>query len=803
MGGITSGVGIFSGIDTGSLISQLLAVEARPRTQAQARIAQLQLQNAAYLDLNSKLTALKTASGKFRESKTFQTKKATSSDEASVTATASNTAAEGSYRMLVDRLVSTQQVMSRGFANRDTSAVGATSITLESADARLDRDVSLSDLRNGAGISRGRITITDSGNRSATIDLSRATSVNEVLDAINNNGTARVTAKVQDGRFVVTDTLGGSFTVADAGGYTTATSLGIAGTATGTLTGSTVYGLNANTSLAALNDGVGVSIRPTSTVDGYSFKISVDDGSDVTEVSVNLGDVYELRGAELTLTKVAGAVTTVGGAVDRINEALSDAGVTGVSASIDSTNGRLIINDTQNTRTLSVTENNGTTAAELGLISAGGGASSLLQGKRLLAGLNSTLASSLNGGAGVGGDGALSFTTRSGYSFSVNVSGAGTVADVLSAITAASGTVSGAARVTASMNANGTGLMITDNTGGTGNLIITGTTGNDSAASLGISTGASGVAASTKEGSNLQHRYIGRGTLLSAMNGGRGIGTGKFTITDSTGAVGEVDIGSDSATLGDVIDEINSRGLRVRARVNSNGDGMEIYEDIPSGQTAGSVKIKVEDTRGTVAKLLNIRGEASAVGSGNVINGSLERRIELSATDTLAGIATKINAAGAGVTASVIRDGDGTTPFRLSMSSSVSGREGRFVLGSAGVDFGLTTLDAGQDSRVFFGANDPARALVAGGSTNTVDTLLAGVRIDLKQVTTEAIGLTVSSDTAAIETAIGAFVEVFNTAVDRIENYTKYNETTKKGGVLLGDSTAIELRSALFRTVQG
>ena len=143
MSGITSGVGIFSGINSGSLINQLLAVEARPRTQAQARVVQLQLQSSAYLDLNSKLTALRTASAVFRTSNTFQTKKAASSDGEVATATATNAAASGTYTMLVDRLVSTQQVLSRGFANRDSSSVGATEMTFETADARLDRDVNL------------------------------------------------------------------------------------------------------------------------------------------------------------------------------------------------------------------------------------------------------------------------------------------------------------------------------------------------------------------------------------------------------------------------------------------------------------------------------------------------------------------------------------------------------------------------------------------------------------------------------------------------------------------------------------
>ena len=46
MAGVTSSVGLFSGIDTNSVITQLLAIDAVPNQQAQARIMQLQRCNS-------------------------------------------------------------------------------------------------------------------------------------------------------------------------------------------------------------------------------------------------------------------------------------------------------------------------------------------------------------------------------------------------------------------------------------------------------------------------------------------------------------------------------------------------------------------------------------------------------------------------------------------------------------------------------------------------------------------------------------------------------------------------------------
>ncbi|VAX42588.1 hypothetical protein MNBD_PLANCTO03-1642, partial [hydrothermal vent metagenome] len=170
MSGITSSIGLFSGIDTGSLINQLIALEARPRDLAQNRIFQLKLQQSAYLDINSKLSALRSAASNFRTNFIFESMGALSSDDAILSATASRKAVPGTYSFIVDRLVSSQQMLSRGFSDKDNTALGATSFTFESADGRLDRDIALADLNDGAGVERGKITITQ-GTETAAIDL--------------------------------------------------------------------------------------------------------------------------------------------------------------------------------------------------------------------------------------------------------------------------------------------------------------------------------------------------------------------------------------------------------------------------------------------------------------------------------------------------------------------------------------------------------------------------------------------------------------------------------------------------------
>lgn len=798
MSGITSGTGIFSGVDSASLIEQLLAIDARPKTALQKRSNTLQLQQTIFRDFNSKLSNMRSILRGIRDNKTFKASKATSSNEASIKATASSTAAAGTYQFSVDRLVSTQQMLSRGFGDRDTAGIGATSFTFESTQGRLDRDTSLSELNGGAGVSRGTIVITDSANRSATIDLSRTATIGEVVQAINANTTAQVTARVVDDKLVISDNTGaGNVTVANGAGYTTATSLGIAGTsASGKITGGSLISLSNNTLLSTLNDGNGVAISSTSTPTDYSITVNVG----ATAVQVNLGDVWEDDPNSDVNRKTKSAVTTVGGALERINEALSAAGVTTASASIGPDGKRLRITDSNNT-VISVTNNGNTKTAEmLGLAGDGtNAANGSLSGRRVLSGMGTTLASSVNGGAGIGGNGVIDFKARDGSMFSVTIDQHASLAEIASQIESASGTIGGRAKISVRVNDKGTGLAIVDNTGGSGNLTVRGTDGDDTAASLGIATALAGVASSTIQGTNLQRQYVSSATLLSTLNNNKGVGTGTFRMTDATGNASTVTIGANILTVGDMINQINSSGLAIRASLNNQGDGIVVTDT--SAPAAGG-KIKIEDTSGTVAKNLNLAGEATGTGAANKIDGSFERIVTLLATDSLSSVASKINGANTGVSATIVSDGSTSAPYRLNLTATGTGSSGNFLLDTNGFDLGIQTLQTGQDARVFFGSSDPARALLLSSSTNTIDNAVQGVKLDLLGRSDTPTTITVSRDSSEIEGRIDDFVTAYNALSDTIKAQTGYDTDTKRAGALLGDGTTLALRNAMASVVQ-
>lgn len=818
MGSITSSIGLVSGIDTASLIEQLLAIEARPVLLAQNRIVQLQQRQAAFLDVNSSLLSLNTAAESIRTSNAFDASAASSTNSDVLTGSASNGAAEGSYTFRVDRLVTTQQLLSRGFADSDTGGLGGESITFETGGGSLATETRLTDLNGGAGVRRGEIVITDSTGGSATIDLSSALNIDDVLDAINSNGDIGVSARVDGRGLVVEDTAGGggSLTIASAFGDNTAEDLGIAGTeAGGTITGQNIKFLTGTTSLNTLNDGNGVFIR-----DGLNTPdLSITDRNGNT-VQVNLGrltqevpdpdgdddpdgDPATDDGETITETLQTRA-TTLQDVVDYINTQAADADTpVEITARINNDGTGIELLDTSGGSGAIVVRSSGdrTTARDLGIeTDTFGVAANSITGTDLIAGINSTLVNRLNGGAGIGNGGGpvfVNITDRNGNSASINLQSVenASVSELIDEFNAQAATaIPGGVGLRLELNSSGSGFTVRDTTNGTGSFEVSGV----AAEALGFAT--SGTSDSTFEGDSAQLQWINDSTRVSSLRNGSGIGTGTIRITDATGVVEEINITSSQSNVRELVDQLNSRpDLNINARINDQGDGI-IIED--TSGTAGTLTI--EDVSGTVARNLNIRGSADVtVADGGSIDGSYERTIDLDIGDTLEDVQRKINEASVGVSAAIINDGSGTNPFRLSFTARDSGAEGRTIVQSRGLDLGLTTLSEGNDAVVFFGSADVADAVLLTSSTNTLDGVVEGVSINLNAASDEAVTLNVTRDTGATETAVQGFVDAFNGVIDTLNRYDFFDSENERRGVLLGDTTAGQIRRQLLATVQG
>ncbi len=239
------------------------------------------------------------------------------------------------------------------------------------------------------------------------------------------------------------------------------------------------------------------------------------------------------------------------------------------------------------------------------------------------------------------------------------------------------------------------------------------------------------------------------------------------------------------------------------AREQSVGSSSFI-KDSPMG--GGSLSIRLGRWTGT-GFTSDPGGPTFAPGSAAAVN------ISVSATDTLTQIASKINSANAGVSATVLRDSSGE---RLLMRSSDTGEISGFRVQVTDDD--TFNNDASNLSRLAF---DPQVNSLGMGLTqaakNTLATIngvavtsnnnqfadtVAGVTLTANQVTTSAATIKVRKDTSAIRANINNFVSSYNALSGALTEMTKYDAAKKAAGTLQGDASAVGLQSA-FRSLVG
>jgi flagellar hook-associated protein 2 len=173
--------------------------------------------------------------------------------------------------------------------------------------------------------------------------------------------------------------------------------------------------------------------------------------------------------------------------------------------------------------------------------------------------------------------------------------------------------------------------------------------------------------------------------------------------------------------------------------------------------------------------------------------------------DTLTGIRDAINAAGAGVTASIVNDATGA---RLTLRSNATGETNGFRIDASG---GLT--DLGYDPRIGVTSliqtlpAQNARALINGieisSESNTLKEAIDGLNITLLKTTSVPASVAVSQDKDSIKKLITDFTTAYNAVNALLREQTKYDAGSKTAGALQGDATAIGLQNQLRSIIGG
>ena len=353
--------------------------------------------------------------------------------------------------------------------------------------------------------------------------------------------------------------------------------------------------------LAAASQQVTQGFSDSTTPLGLSGNFTVQTGGgrldDVASLTQLNGGSGVARGSiRITDGSGASSVIDLSGAVN-VNDVISAINsASGVSVTAKLDGDHLTLADNSGGAGAPKVANIGgtTTAADLGLT--GTSAGGTLTGTSLTKINASTSINSLNDGNGIRafGNNSVDFTiTGSGGPFSVSLSGAKTIGDVIKDINS-SGSSAG---VTAAVSSDGNSITLTDSGGGPISVAANGS--SLAAYDLGIpGNSASGTLTGDRITSQLS------GPLLKDLNGGNQ-GTGSTLPTFGTINVNGTPVDLTNArSLQDVITGINNSGSGVTAAINDSGTGITL-----SSGAAGTFNIS--DGTGNLASFLGIAGTSA------------------------------------------------------------------------------------------------------------------------------------------------------------------------------------------------
>ncbi len=431
--------------------------------------------------------------------------------------------------------------------------------------------------------------------------------------------------------------------------------------------------------------------------------------------------------------------------VNDVLDAINNSDAINVRASTEG--GRLVIDDLTGSTagSLAVSEvSGGYTAADLGIL--GTAAATRISGGNLISVNEQTPLTVLNHGIGVqrnayGDD--LSFMLADGTAFNVNLTGAQTLGDVVTAINEASAASANPDALVASISAEGVGLVITDNSGGAGTLTVASAADSRAAHDLGIA-GSDADGDGTISGGPLLADL--QSVLLSSLNGGNGLSRGVIQITDRAGTVSQIDLSAantvqdvlaainNPATLANVTASFNAAANKIVLTDNTGQSGQLIIEDSGTSTMATELglvgtfqadSVSGEDLARQFVSLdtrvdtLN-SGAGISLGRFTITNGAgAAETINLTngTYDTVGDIVLRINSNAIGVTARINDTGDGIVlddasggagQMSVTDDSGSSARD-LHILGTA--EAGETFIDGSSRISISVDENDTLESL--------------------------------------------------------------------------------------------
>ncbi len=181
--------------------------------------------------------------------------------------------------------------------------------------------------------------------------------------------------------------------------------------------------------------------------------------------------------------------------------------------------------------------------------------------------------------------------------------------------------------------------------------------------------------------------------------------------------------------------------------------------------------------------------DVSQFGTGTIsigVGGSASVDITIDDTNnTLEGIMSAINSADTGVTASVVNDGDTSSPYRLTLTSNDSGAAQTITHNINTALTGLAVDAISSDAE-----NEPLDAVLElngmtiNSSSNTITDAIPGVSFTLLDTSASALTITAEIDNSNVTSKIQDFVNTYNSLSKAFKDQFSWNEDSKSLGIL-------------------
>ncbi|HEX05363.1 MAG TPA: hypothetical protein ENH10_09470, partial [Bacteroidetes bacterium] len=206
--------------------------------------------------------------------------------------------------------------------------------------------------------------------------------------------------------------------------------------------------------------------------------------------------------------------------------------------------------------------------------------------------------------------------------------------------------------------------------------------------------------------------------------------------------------------------------------------------------------------------------QTSLTGSGTDFSYTFDgetRTLTLATGSTLADLIEAINddEDNPGISASSIDDGTGTDPVHLvltaneaNVTTTIDINDGATTIGGGSfVEANWATTKDAQQAQIKVDGYPPGALDWIYRDSNTIEDVIDGVTLTLKDITTSDVQVSVAENSAETKNAIEEWVAAYNALIVEIEAKTRYDAENETRGLLAGDTNIRSLKSDIMTIV--